>query len=221
LWSSHDDVAGHCEFRDGTKRLLRITFESRFEIDIVDHFQITSGLEICFPRELQELIRPIVLNNPSSYFVVRVLDKDDGGDTCPGMGEPVPLEQANEADEFPEGREKYVTHRTRERNPQAVQRKKQAVLTERGALECEACGFNFERTYGESGAGFIECHHQVPVSSYAGEQGTRLSDLRLVCANCHRVLHRVRPWMSVDELRTRLTSASSRRRANRPANTDA
>src|SRR5690606_10879975 len=41
-----------------------------------DHFQITSGREISFPRELQELIRPIVFNNPSSYFVVRVLDID-------------------------------------------------------------------------------------------------------------------------------------------------
>src|SRR5690554_1341603 len=76
LWNSHVDVSDHCKFTDGTKRLLRITFEPRFEIDIVDHFQITSGREISFPRELQELIRPIVFNNPSSYFVVRVLDID-------------------------------------------------------------------------------------------------------------------------------------------------
>lgn len=74
MWNSHGDVADHCEFRDGTKRLLRIMFETRFAIDIVDYFQITSGREISFPRELQEIIRPIVFNNPSSYFVVRVLD---------------------------------------------------------------------------------------------------------------------------------------------------
>jgi putative restriction endonuclease len=80
LWTSPSDVADHCNFEDGTKRLLRITFEPRFEIDIVDRFQITSGREIRFPRELQELVRPIVMENPSSYFVVRVLDVDDEED---------------------------------------------------------------------------------------------------------------------------------------------
>lgn len=43
----------------------------------MDHFQITSGREISFPRELQELVRPIVLENPSSYFVIRVIDVED------------------------------------------------------------------------------------------------------------------------------------------------
>lgn len=82
LWNSHNDVADHCNLKDGTKRLLRIKFESRFQIDVIDQFQITSGREISFPRELRELIRPIVFENPSSYFVVRVLDMDDEEDTA-------------------------------------------------------------------------------------------------------------------------------------------
>jgi 5-methylcytosine-specific restriction protein A len=33
---------------------------------------------------------------------------------------------------------------------------------------------------------------------------TRLIDLALVCANCHRMLHRSRPWPTIAELRTEL-----------------
>lgn len=74
LWPSQGEVAKHCNLRDGTKRLLQIKFEPRFGIDLVDRFQITSGREISFPRELQEIVRPVVFNNPGSSFVVRVLD---------------------------------------------------------------------------------------------------------------------------------------------------
>jgi hypothetical protein len=31
---------------------------------------------------------------------------------------------------------------------------------------------------------------------------TRVEDLVLVCANCHRIIHRKRPWLSIGELRT-------------------
>lgn len=77
LWTSHVDVADYCKFEDRTKRLLRITFEPRFEIDIIDYFQITSGREISFSKEFQELVRLVILNNSTSYFVVRVLDVQD------------------------------------------------------------------------------------------------------------------------------------------------
>jgi putative restriction endonuclease len=30
---------------------------------------------------------------------------------------------------------------------------------------------------------------------------TRLEDLALLCANCHRMIHRASPWLSVEELR--------------------
>jgi 5-methylcytosine-specific restriction protein A len=28
-----------------------------------------------------------------------------------------------------------------------------------------------------------------------------LEDLALLCANCHRIIHSCRPWLSLDELR--------------------
>lgn len=77
LWGSHPEVREHCDFADGTRRLLQISFEPRFDLDVVDHFQITSGCEIQFPQALVEIISPIVLENPESSFVVTVLDAEE------------------------------------------------------------------------------------------------------------------------------------------------
>ncbi|MDN5537353.1 HNH endonuclease [Comamonas sp.] len=77
LWGSHPVVREHCQFVDGTRRLLQISFDPRFDLDVVDYFQITSGREIQFPQALVEMIRPIVLENPESSFVVTVLDAEE------------------------------------------------------------------------------------------------------------------------------------------------
>jgi 5-methylcytosine-specific restriction protein A len=103
--------------------------------------------------------------------------------------------------EFPEGRLAYRLHSRRERSHRLVQQKKRQALSARGALTCEVCGFDFSATYGELGAGYIECHHLVPVSQWAeGIQRTKLSDIALTCSNCHRMLHRRQPWPSVEDL---------------------
>lgn len=104
--------------------------------------------------------------------------------------------------EFPEGKVLYRMHRQRERNQKVVAAFKQKAF-ESGKLYCQVCGFDFYKTYGELGKGFIECHHTIPVSSYDENQKTLMKDLVLVCSNCHRMLHRRRPWLSINEL-TRL-----------------
>ena len=106
-----------------------------------------------------------------------------------------------EDEEFPEGRILTRVHKQRERNRSAVRRKKERVMSETGRLRCEACDFDFQAIYGSLGNGFAECHHTVPVADLKEGQSTRLSDLAIVCANCHRMLHRSRPLMSVAELR--------------------
>lgn len=95
-----------------------------------------------------------------------------------------------------EGRVLYRVHKTRERRKS--EEKKRAVLGATGRLECEACGFDFLATYGERGRGFAECHHKLPLSD--GTRTTYLRDLAIVCANCHRMLHRG-DLISVEELR--------------------
>lgn len=90
-----------------------------------------------------------------------------------------------------EGRIKYVIHKRRERNPELAAAKKRSFLKTFGRLYCEICGFDFEQTYGAVGEGFIECHHVIPISTYQEESITRLEDLKLLCANCHRMIHRL------------------------------
>lgn len=101
---------------------------------------------------------------------------------------------------FVEGRSILVVHLSKERNRGAVLRKKQASMDENGRLRCEVCSFDFAECYGPLGDGFGECHHRLPLAQLKDESATRLRDLAIVCANCHRMLHR-QPQITVEELR--------------------
>jgi 5-methylcytosine-specific restriction endonuclease McrA len=102
-----------------------------------------------------------------------------------------------------EGQPMVVQHVRRERS-RRLRSKKVEAAGERPS--CEACGFEFERVYGERGRGFIECHHLIPVSELDPATPTRLEDLALLCANCHRMVHVSRPWLGIDELTHLLAS---------------
>lgn len=108
----------------------------------------------------------------------------------------------NGEEESEEGRLLTRIHRYRERDPKLVKRKKDRVLKELNSLSCEVCSFDFGKVYGDRGHGFVECHHTKPVSEIEVGEKTKLSDLSLVCSNCHRMIHRKRPWLSVEKLKT-------------------
>ena len=95
------------------------------------------------------------------------------------------------------------THLVRERNRPLVEMAKARFNTRHGRLYCEACGFDFLSTYGELGDNFIEAHHEDPLSERTATSPTAIEDLRMLCANCHRMLHRdtENGIKSVDELR--------------------
>lgn len=106
----------------------------------------------------------------------------------------------DEEEEFPEGKVLYRIHKHRERNNSVIKKKKQIALEE-NKLRCEICEFDFYKTYGELGKGFIECHHIIPISNYIENTKTKLNDLVLVCSNCHRMLHRKRPWLNKKDIK--------------------
>ncbi|MGH2592418.1 MAG: HNH endonuclease, partial [Anaerolineae bacterium] len=109
-------------------------------------------------------------------------------------------------DEFSEGKILTRLHKRKERNRKATEQKKRKVLQETGKLACEACDFDFVKVYGDLGYGFAECHHTVPVSKLTENHRTRLADLAILCANCHRMIHKSRPMLSVRELRAVIDS---------------
>lgn len=102
---------------------------------------------------------------------------------------------------FPEGRRLYRLHSVRERNPKLIREAKRLAMARDGALRCACCKFDFGATYGDVGHGYIEAHHTKPLSSLDDGGGiSRVEDLALVCANCHRMLHLRRPWLEVKDL---------------------
>ncbi|WP_222273154.1 HNH endonuclease [Modestobacter marinus] len=91
----------------------------------------------------------------------------------------------------------------RERDPKLRRHKIKSVLKSGGTVSCEVCAFDFERTYGERGRLYIEVHHRTPLH-VTGTVRTRLADLALLCSNCHRMIHRRRPWLSIEDLQDAL-----------------
>lgn len=110
---------------------------------------------------------------------------------------------AEEDDEisFREGKEIYNLHKSKERNRELIRLAKERHYKNDEKLCCQVCGFSFVDTYGEIGHGFIEAHHVFPISQLTAETETRIEDLALVCSNCHRMLHRKRPWLTIDNLK--------------------
>ncbi|MEU7872805.1 HNH endonuclease [Dactylosporangium sp. NPDC049140] len=166
---SGDLVSRHPDFRG------RPTNGDRLDAEVVRDF-LTSPVEM---RTLAESIRATLRDWDEDAPVISELDVDDTA-----------------ADE---GGVLLREHLRRERDP-GLKAKKLEDARRRGiVLACEACGFDFHRTYGPRGKDYIECHHRTPLG-VTGRTRTRLADLALICSNCHRMIHRTRDWLTVEQL---------------------
>jgi putative restriction endonuclease len=110
------------------------------------------------------------------------------------------IELTEDDEGFPEGKQKLRTHLMRERNPKVIREAKRRYKEKHGRLFCQVCGFDFVKVYGDIGEDYIEGHHTKPISEGDGENVTMIDDIALLCANCHKMVHRKRPWLTVDEL---------------------
>ena len=102
--------------------------------------------------------------------------------------------------QFPEGKIVERIHKSRERNSKVVRLAKNNFKLKYGKLFCEVCKFDFEKKYGKVGSDFIEAHHTIPVSEMGENQLTSPDDFAMLCANCHRMAHKKRPWLSMKQL---------------------
>jgi hypothetical protein len=95
----------------------------------------------------------------------------------------------------------YSSHKV-ERNPKL----RNDALKIHG-YDCFVCKFNFERTYGSWGKNWAEVHHLKPVSESRGAKRITdpQKDLIVLCANCHRMIHRKKGIaLTIDELKNKL-----------------
>jgi len=107
-----------------------------------------------------------------------------------------------------EGQRARVQIERAERNPAA---RRDCVRAH--GVRCSVCKMSFEQVYGAIGSGYIEVHHLSPLSGAAGERSLDpVADLRPVCPNCHAMLHRRAPPLTIEELSTyyRAQKASNR-----------
>ena len=67
---------------------------------------------------------------------------------------------------------------------------------------CHSCGFDFEEEYGALGLGFVHVHHKTPVSQLGKDYIINpLEDLVPVCPNCHAMIHKTDPPLTIDQLK--------------------
>jgi len=96
-------------------------------------------------------------------------------------------------------------------------RDRSAILSlackQRDKYRCCGCGLRFEEKYGALGAEFAESHHRVALSMLKDGVLTKLEDLVTVCANCHRMLHRMAGKRNDIETLKKLVRLNRRRRA--------
>jgi predicted HNH restriction endonuclease len=122
----------------------------------------------------EELKRSAILEEPSRY-------EDDADE------------------EFVEG--KILTARHRKRDQRLRSR---LIAKRRGAgLRCELCGFTAAELPSSVEDAFFEAHHKLPLAAAEGERRTKVEDMALFCACCHRFIHRLiareKRWFSTDE----------------------
>ena len=102
---------------------------------------------------------------------------------------------------LPEGAKTRVEVNRYERSPL----NRAACIAIHGSA-CKACGFDFGRIYGPIGEGYIEVHHLIPVSKMGGAYiVSPASDLIPLCANCHAIVHRQDPPLTLDAVKALLS----------------
>lgn len=98
---------------------------------------------------------------------------------------------------LPEGAKKIVEVNKYERSP--VNR---ARCLDHHGFDCAACKNNFLDIYGPIGEEYIEVHHIIKVSDMgAGYIVDPINDLVPLCSNCHSMIHRRDPPLSVESLK--------------------
>ena len=92
-------------------------------------------------------------------------------------------------------RESIVLSRTR-----SAMLRREALKLSSGT--CEGCGVNFSLLLGGRGLRALQVHHKKQLALRTTPEATSLTDLAVVCANCHAIIHTdPRKAMPVEEIR--------------------
>lgn len=73
-----------------------------------------------------------------------------------------------------------------------------------GKLKCECCGLDPVEFYGAAGERCLEAHHRIPIEELQPDSITRVDEMAIVCASCHRMIHSEKPCIPVEQLAQKL-----------------
>jgi 5-methylcytosine-specific restriction protein A len=105
-----------------------------------------------------------------------------------GTGATEDDEEGNPNLRIDEDLRKFREHKRIERSQRLARKVKQIQ-----GLTCQACGFDFSKVYvGIANNKYIESHHLTPISELKGQRVSLdpAKDFAVLCANCHRMIHR-------------------------------
>ena len=102
---------------------------------------------------------------------------------------PTELAKAASASILMEDGTKTRKHERIERNPALARRAKEVH-----GYKCQACSFDYAKTYGTIGKNFIEAHHLIPLAALKDRRVALdpKTDFAVLCASCHRMIHRTK-----------------------------
>lgn len=111
-----------------------------------------------------------------------------------------PLSKTDEDIYGIEGRTLTRVHIFKERDRTLVKKAKKHYKSQWGKLKCEICREDPSSKYGAKGDSCIEAHHKTPIEQLLPDSVTRVTDLAMLCANCHRVVHSERPALRFEDV---------------------
>lgn len=69
---------------------------------------------------------------------------------------------------------------------------------------CEICGFAYRKYYKGITKVHLEAHHINPIAMRVKPSETKLEDIKLICSNCHTVIHSRKPIFTLEEVQKML-----------------
>jgi 5-methylcytosine-specific restriction protein A len=104
-----------------------------------------------------------------------------------------------------EGKKSQILINKYERN-----RYNRALCLSYHGFQCHGCGEILKEKYGPIGENTIDVHHIVPVSKMGGSyQINPVKDLVPLCPNCHRIIHKLDPPLTINALKEIINSSNN------------
>lgn len=158
----------------------------------------TFPMEYSDARKDEHGIGPATIKGFTPQLSDRILKKIGDAWYASDASDDIQLaEEIQTPEKYSEGAKATISINAFERSAKA----RRACIQHHG-LNCAACEFNFETAYGSLGEDFIHVHHIVLIGAVGSEYSVDpVNDLIPVCPNCHAMIHRVNPPLTIEQLR--------------------